>query len=641
MRCFIPKEAIWVEPRERSLAPGEGLFVLTRCTKSPFKNLKKQPGWRIMSTKQEEYAKSQLFRIRHSAAHVMAEAVLEMFPDGKVAIGPAIDDGFYYDFDLPRTLTPDDLATIEKRMQELIKSKEEFKVEEISADQAKKMFADQPYKIELIEGLEQGNLDDDGNPTDQKVPITIYRSGNFVDLCKGPHVESTAQINPTAIKLLNVAGAYWRGDEHRPMLQRIYGTAWESKDDLKDYLWRLEEARKRDHRKLGKELDLYSTNDEVGQGLILWHPNGGMIRHQIETFWDDQHVANDYDMVYTPHIGKASLWETSGHLGFYKENMYAPITIEDQEYYLKPMNCPFHLHIYKSQLRSYRDLPLRFAEKGTVYRYERSGVMHGLMRVRGFTQDDAHHFCRPDQMGEEVDFALNFSINMLRAFGFNDFQAYLSTMPEKSVGDEKLWHDAEAALEDTLKRVGVPYELDAGGGAFYGPKIDLKVRDALGREWQLSTIQFDFNLPERFDLTYIGEDGKEHRPLMVHRALLGSMERFFGVLIEHYGGAFPVWLSPKQVMLVPIADRHNDYAHEVAKQLKAKGLRVTVDDSSDRMNAKIRNAQKAKYPYMLVIGDREMEEGQVALRRRNGDNPGAMSVEDFIALALDEIEKKI
>ena len=594
-----------------------------------------------MSHSNEDYAKSELYRIRHSTAHVMAEAVLEMFPDAKIAIGPAIDDGFYYDFDLPRTLTPEDLEVIENRMKELIKAKEAFVYKEVSADEARQIFKDQPYKLELIDGLEHGGLDDDGNPTEEKQIISTYQSGKFVDLCRGPHVESTTQINPWGIKLLNVAGAYWRGDEKRPMLQRIYGTAWADKDQLKDYLWKLEEAKKRDHRKLGKELDLYSSNDEVGQGLILWHPNGGMIRHQVERYWDDQHVANDYDLVYTPHIGKASLWETSGHLGFYKENMYSPIQIEEQEYYIKPMNCPFHLHIYKSQLRSYRDLPLRFAEKGTVYRYERSGVLHGLMRVRGFTQDDAHHFCRPDQMPDEIDFTLNFSMNMLRAFGFKDFQAYLSTKPAKSVGDDQMWHDAEIALEETLKRMGVPYEVDAGGGAFYGPKIDLKVKDALGREWQLSTIQFDFNEPERFDLTYIGEDGKEHRPYMVHRALLGSMERFFGVLIEHYAGAFPVWLSPKQVTLIPIADRHNVYAHEVAARLKKAGLRLSVDDSSDRMNAKIRNAQKLKVPYMLVIGDREMEEGQVALRRRSGENLPAMSVEEFIELALREIDEKI
>ena len=594
-----------------------------------------------MSQHNEDYEKSELYRIRHSASHVMAEAVIEMFPDARVAIGPAIEDGFYYDFDLPRSLTPEDLEVIENRMKELIKSKEYFVCQEVSADDARKLFKDQPYKLELIDGLEHGNLDEDGNPTQDKQKISIYTSGNFVDLCRGPHVETTGQINPTAIKLLNVAGAYWRGDEKRPMLQRIYGTAWESKDQLKEYLWKLEEAKKRDHRKLGKELDLFSSNDEVGQGLILWHPNGGMIRYQVERYWDEQHIRNGYDLVYTPHIGKASLWETSGHLGFYKENMYSPIQIEEQEYYIKPMNCPFHLHIYKSQLRSYRDLPLRFAEKGTVYRYERSGVLHGLLRVRGFTQDDAHHFCRPDQMPDEIDFTLNFSMNMLRAFGFTDFQAYLSTKPEKSVGEDIMWHDAEVALEETLKRMGVPYEVDAGGGAFYGPKIDLKVKDALGREWQLSTIQFDFNEPERFDLSYIGEDGKEHRPYMVHRALLGSMERFFGVLIEHYAGAFPVWLSPKQVTLIPIADRHNDYAHEVAARLKKAGLRLSVDDGSDRMNAKIRNAQKLKVPYMLVIGDREMEEGQVALRRRSGESLPAMSVEEFIQLALREIDEKI
>lgn len=589
----------------------------------------------------EEYANSELYRIRHSTAHVMAEAVLERFPDAKIAIGPAIDDGFYYDFDLPRPLVPADLEAIEKRMRGLIQSKESFVREEITSEAAKALFADQPYKLELIEGLEHGGVDEDGNPTDEAVPMSVYRSGKFVDLCRGPHVENTGKINPQAFKLLNVAGAYWRGDEKRPMLQRIYGTAWESKDQLEAYLWKLEEAKKRDHRKLGKELDLFSTNEEVGAGLVLWHPNGAMIRHLIERFWDDQHMANGYDFVYTPHIGKASLWETSGHLGFYKENMYAPISIEEQDYYLKPMNCPFHLHIYKSQLRSYRDLPLRYAEKGTVYRYERSGVMHGLMRVRGFTQDDAHHFCRPDQMPDEIDFTLEFSINMLRAFGFKDFHAYLSTRPEKSVGDPQMWKDAEAALESSLKRLGVAYDVDAGGGAFYGPKIDLKVRDALDREWQLSTIQFDFNEPERFDISYIGEDGQEHRPYMVHRALLGSMERFFGVLIEHYGGAFPVWLAPKQAVIIPIADRHVEFAREVAKRSRQAGLRVSVDERADRMNSKIRDAQKEKVPYMLVIGDREMEAGQVALRRRSGESLPPMSVDEFLALAKNEVEKRI
>jgi threonyl-tRNA synthetase len=525
-------------------------------------------------------------------------------------------------------------------MRKLLAGRENFVREEVSADEAKAIFADQPYKIELIEGLEKGGMDEHGNPTTEPQVISIYRSGKFVDLCRGPHVENTREINPKAIKLMNVAGAYWRGDEHNAMLQRIYGTVFETPEELEQYLWKLEEAKKRDHRRLGKDLDLFSSNDEVGTGLILWHPNGAKVRWLAERFWDDEHVANGYDFVYTPHIGKSSLWETSGHLGFYKENMYSPIEIEGQEYYLKPMNCPFHLHIYKNSLRSYRDLPLRFAEKGTVYRYERSGVLHGLMRVRGFTQDDAHHFCRPDQMPEEIDFVLHFSLNILRAFGFEKITAYLSTKPEKSVGEPEQWHAAEEALEASLKRANMPYKVDQGGGAFYGPKIDLKVHDALDREWQLSTIQFDFNEPERFDLSYIGEDGQPHRPYMIHRALLGSMERFFGILIEHYGGAFPVWLSPVQAMVIPIADRHMEFAQQVAQELKAAGIRVKVDERAERMNAKIRDAQNQKVPYMLVIGDREMEEGSVALRKRNGDNPGAMPVAEFIKLAGEEIALK-
>jgi threonyl-tRNA synthetase len=582
-----------------------------------------------------------LYRMRHSTAHVMAEAVLEKFPQGKVAIGPAIEDGFYYDFDLPRALTPEDLKEIETRMRKIIASREVFVREEVSAEEAKVIFADQPYKLELIEGLEKGGLDENGNPSDEKPVITIYRSGKFVDLCRGPHVENTGVINPKAVKLMNIAGAYWRGDEKNPMLQRIYGTVWETPEQLNDYLWKIEEAKKRDHRRLGKELDLYSSNDEVGTGLILWHPNGAKVRFLAERYWEDEHMANGYDFVYTPHIGKASLWETSGHLGFYAENMYAPIEIEGQAYYLKPMNCPFHMHIYKSGLRSYRDLPLRFAEKGTVYRYERSGVLHGLMRVRGFTQDDAHHFCRPDQMPDEIDFVLGFSLKILRAFGFEKIKAFLSTKPEKSVGEPEQWHAAEAALEASLKRANMPYEVDPGGGAFYGPKIDLKVSDAIGREWQLSTIQFDFNEPERFDITYVGEDGQLHRPYMIHRALLGSMERFFGILIEHYAGAFPVWLAPTQAVIIPIADRHMAYAWQVAETLKSAGIRVKVDERAERMNAKIRDAEKQKVPYMLVIGDREMEEGQVALRKRNGENPGAMPVETFLQMVRQEVQQKV
>jgi threonyl-tRNA synthetase len=440
---------------------------------------------------------------------------------------------------------------------------------------------------------------------------------------------------------MNIAGAYWRGDEHRQMLQRIYGTAWETEDQLKDYLQRLEEARNRDHRKLGRELGLFSIEEEVGPGLVLWHPKGAMIRKITEQFWSEEHMKADYDFVYTPHIGKAQLWETSGHLGFFKENMYSPIDIEGQEYYLKPMNCPFHIHIYNDHTRSYRDLPLRFAETGTVYRYERSGVLHGLTRVRGFTQDDAHHFCRPDQMPEEIDFVLNFCLHILRSFGFQEFNAYLSTRPEHATGDPAMWEEPQKALQAALERANIPYKLDIGGGAFYGPKIDLKVNDAIGREWQLSTIQFDFNEPERFDMSYIGEDGQPHRPYMIHRALLGSLERFFGILIEHYAGAFPVWLAPVQAVVIPIADRHVDYAQDVKRQLKAAGLRIEVDSRSERMNAKIRDAQKQKVPYMLVVGDKEIEQGQVALRMRSGENPGPMSLEDFINLAKKEVADKV
>ncbi len=589
----------------------------------------------------EKYEESQLFRLRHSTAHVMAQAVLEMFPDAKFAIGPAIEDGFYYDFDLPRPLIPDDLKTIEAKMRENIKGGYDFEKEIVDAKKARKIFKDQPYKIELIDDLESGTQDEHGHAISEKLEISIYRHDDFVDLCRGPHVENTAEINPDAFKLLNVAGAYWRGDENNAMLQRIYGTVWQTKKELDNYLNLLEEAKKRDHRKLGKELDLFSSVDEVGAGLILWHPKGARIRKIIEKFWTEEHDKVGYEFVYTPHIGKSSLWETSGHLDFYKENMYAPIDIEGQQYYLKPMNCPFHLHIYNSSLRSYRELPMRLAEMGTVYRYERSGVLHGLLRVRGFTQDDAHHFCTPEQMPGEIDFVLNFCLHILRSFGFSEFKAYLGTRPEKAVGEESRWREAEEALRASLNRSKLDYEVDQGGGAFYGPKIDLKVKDAIGREWQLSTNQFDFNMPDRFNLTYVGEDGQQHRPYMIHRALMGSMERFFGILIEHYGGAFPVWLAPVQAVAIPIADRHNEYAAEVVNKLKAEGIRAELDDSGDRMNAKIRNAQNDKIPYMLVIGDREMESGQVALRYRSGENPGAMPLDEFISIAKKDIKEKV
>lgn len=587
-----------------------------------------------------KYEDSNLYRIRHSTAHVMAQAVLEMFPAGKVAIGPAIEDGFYYDFDLPRALTPDDLEVIERRMREIILKDHPFVRREVSAEEARQIFADQPYKLELINGLVSGGLNEDGEPAAAteaagNVTLTTYRHDTFEDLCRGPHVERTGQINPQAIKLLKVAGAYWRGDERNPMLQRIYGTAWETAEELEQYLQRMAEAEKRDHRRLGAQLDLFSIQpDQLGGGLILWHPKGGLIRHLAEEFCKNEHLANGYDLVYSPHIGRSTLWETSGHLGYYRESMYSPMDIDGQAYYLKPMNCPFHILMYKNSLRSYRELPLRFAEWGTVYRYERGGVLHGLLRVRGFTQDDAHHFCRPDQMPAEIDFVLNFCLHLLRSFGFTEFNAYLSTRPGegKAVGDPAQWKAAEAALEEALRRSGIPYDVDEGGGAFYGPKIDLKIKDAIGREWQLSTIQFDFNLPERFDLTYVGEDGQPHRPYMVHRALLGSMERFFGVLIEHYGGAFPVWLAPVQAVLIPIADRHLDYARQVVGQLKQAGLRATVDDSSDRMNNKIRKAQEQKIPYMLVVGDKEVQANAVAVRLRNNQDLGPRPVPEVIAM---------
>jgi len=588
----------------------------------------------------EKYEKSQLYKLRHSTAHVMAQAVLDKFPNAKIAIGPAIEDGFYYDFDLPRPLTPDDLKDITARMREIIKGDFPFTREVVDAKEARELFKDQPYKLELINDLESGAQDEHGHAISEKQELSIYKHDNFIDLCRGPHVKRTGEIHPKAFKLLNIAGAYWRGNEKNPMLQRIYGTAWEKPEELKAYTRLLAEAKKRDHRKLGKELDLFSSVDEVGPGLILWHPNGAKIRKIMENFWSEEHEKSGYDFVYTPHIGKAQLWEKSGHLDFYKENMYSPIDIDGQQYYLKPMNCPFHVQIYKSQMRSYRDLPMRFAEMGTVYRYERSGVLHGLLRVRGFTQDDAHHFCTPEQMPDEIDFVLDFCLHILRSFGFEDFKAYLGTLPEKAVGEESRWRAAEAALKGSLDRSGLDYEIDEGGGAFYGPKIDLKVKDAIGREWQLSTNQFDFNLPERFDMKYNAKDGQQHRPYMVHRALMGSMERFFGILIEHYGGAFPVWLAPIQAVAIPIADRHLEYSQTVVEKLKATGIRSQLDSRSERMNAKIRDAQKQKVPYMLIIGDQEMESNQVALRLRSGENPGPMPLEDFIAKAKQDITDK-
>jgi threonyl-tRNA synthetase len=572
----------------------------------------------------------------------MAQAVMEMFPgEAKIAIGPPIADGFYYDFDLPRALVPEDLEVIERRMREIISGSHHFQRKVLSAQEARELFEDQPYKLDLIAGLEQGGMDEYGEPIEERPEISIYTHDTFTDLCRGPHVEHTGQINPDAVKLLNVAGAYWRGGENNPMLQRIYGTAWPSADELEQHLWRLEEAKKRDHRKLGRELDLYSIHEEIGPGLVLWHPNGGMVRKVSEDYLHDAHERGGYEFVYSPHIGKAQLWETSGHLDWYQENMYAPLEIEGQQYYLKPMNCPFHVHIFKSRTRSYRDLPLRFAEWGTVYRYERSGVLHGLMRVRGFTQDDAHLFCRPDQMPEEIDRVLEFSLDVLRAFGFEHIQAYLATRnPQKFAGNPEDWEAPTEALRASLERAGVPYMVDEAEATFYGPKIDLKVRDALEREWQLTTIQFDFTLPERFDLSFVGDDGADHRPYMIHRALVGSMERFMGVLIELHAGAFPVWLSPVQAMVIPIADRHLPYAEQVADQLREAGMRVEVDARGERMNAKIRDAQLQKVPYMLVVGDREEQAGAVSVRLRSEEDLGSMALVAFLERALEEIRLK-
>jgi threonyl-tRNA synthetase len=561
----------------------------------------------------------QLATMRHSAAHVMAEAVLSIFPDAKLAIGPAIDNGFYYDFDLPRSLTPEDLALIEERMVEIRAGAFPFVRDEISREEALSYFADQPYKVELI-----NNLPDDS-------VISRYTQDTFTDLCRGPHVANTSQIGK--FKLLNVAGAYWRGDEKRPMLQRIYGTSWRNEQELADYLERLEEAQKRDHRRLGRELDLFSVSDEIGAGLILWHPKGAMIRHLIEEFETEEQLKRGYKLVYTPHIASAEIYKRSGHLETYGENMYSPMDIEGSPYYLKPMNCPGHIMIYKSQLRSYRDLQLRLAELGTVYRYERSGTLHGLMRVRGFTQDDAHIFCRPDQLHDEVIGVLDLAMHFARVFGY-DYRIFLATRPDKAIGSDENWDLATETLSDAIRAKGLDFEIDPGAGAFYGPKIDIKFLDSLGREWTGATIQADMNLPERFDITYVGDDGERHRTVMIHRTVLGSMERFVGGLIEHFAGAFPVWLAPVQALVIPIADRHNEYAAEVQRELAEAGIRCEVDDASDRMQAKIRRGQVQHIPYMLVVGDKEAQNHAVAVRLRTNENLGAMNLDEFIPMVL-------
>ena len=556
--------------------------------------------------------------MRHSAAHVMAAAVRRLWPDALFDIGPDTDEGFYYDFDLKHRLTVEDFPAIEAEMAKIVAENAPFVREEKTRAEVLDLMSKrgQKYKLERLADIPEGEA------------ISLYHCGDFTDLCRGPHVASTGGVK--AFKLTSVAGAYFRGDEKNQMMQRLYGTAFLSQADLDAHLKLLEEAKLRDHRTLGRDLDLFSIQESVGPGLVHWHPKGARIRATIEEFWRREHYRAGYEMLYTPHIGRAGLWETSGHLGFYGENMYAPMDIDEQRYYIKPMNCPFHIQIYKSHKRSYRELPLRWAELGTVYRYERAGVLHGLMRVRGFTQDDAHIYCTEDQVESEVRDCVRFAIAMWRAFGFENITAYLATRPEKAVGDPAQWDVAQRSLEAALKAEGIAYEMDEGGGAFYGPKIDLKTRDAIGREWQMSTVQFDFNEPERFDMVYAGADGKEHRPYMVHRALLGSLERFFGILIEHYAGAFPLWLAPVQAVLIPVTDKQIEAAQAVAAKLRAQDFRVHVDGRPEKMGAKIRDAQMQKIPYMLVLGGREIENGTVSVRSRAAGDLGAMPLEAFI-----------
>jgi threonyl-tRNA synthetase len=572
-----------------------------------------------------------LTTLRHTTTHIMAQAVKRLFATPKLGIGPAIEDGFYYDFDLNASFAEEDLERIAAEMGKIIAEDLPIERVEMTVGDARELLNEQgeTYKLELLDDLEGET-------------IIFFRQGEFVDLCRGPHLRSTGRVKADAMKLLSVAGAYWRGDETRPMLQRIYGTAWETKKDLKADLWRREEAAKRDHRKIGKDLDLFSIHEEGGAGLVCWHPKGSRLKRTIEEFWYAEHDRGGYETVSTPHIGKGELWSISGHLDFYREGMYSPMDIDGVDYYIKPMNCPYQILIYKTKVHSYREMPLRWAELGTVYRYERSGTLHGLLRVRGFTIDDAHIVCRPDQIDDELRRVYAFSMDMLEAFGFEQFEIYLATRPHegKAVGEPERWKQAEAALRAALEARGLPYTVDEGGGAFYGPKIDIKVKDLLGRSWQCTTIQFDFNLPDRFDMKYIAEDGQGQRPYVVHRALLGSIERFIGCLIEHYAGAFPVWLAPVQATVIPIADRHVEFARSVEGRLREAGIRAVVDESSERMNAKIRNAQMQKIPYMLVVGDREQEADAVAVRLRTEEDLGAQPLDEVTNMIRRQIEQK-
>ncbi|MBI4057204.1 MAG: threonine--tRNA ligase [Elusimicrobia bacterium] len=568
-----------------------------------------------------------LAKLRHSCAHVMAQAVQEIFPGTKITIGPAIENGFYYDFDSEHHFTVEDLAKIEKRMRQIAEGNHEFKGAEVTKEESQKYWKarKEPYKLEILEGLEP--------------PITHYTHDTFTDLCRGGHCENTREIRH--FKLLSVAGAYWRGDEKNPMLQRIYGTAFHSKEELEEYLHQLEEAKKRDHRKLGTELDLFSIQEEAGPGLIFWHPKGGLVRRMIEDWLRDQLAKRGYDFVFTPHVMRLDLWETSGHTNFYAQNMFSPIEIEKVKYQLKPMNCPGHILIYKNRLRSYRDLPLRFAELGTVYRYERSGVVHGLLRVRGFTQDDAHIFCRPDQIEDEVAGCVDFAKETLKTFGFEKFEIELSTWdpahPENYTGKPEQWEKAESALVNTLNKMGIPYRRMQGEAAFYGPKIDIKLVDAIRRSWQLSTVQFDFNLPTRFELEYVGEDGRRHQPLMVHRALLGSVERFFGILIEHYAGAFPLWLAPVQVRIMSLTSEQEGYAQDIRKKLSAAGFRADLDVRSEKVGFKVREATLEKIPYMVVVGAKEAAAGTVSLRSRSGQSTNDLSLQEVVQRLKSEV----
>ncbi|UER67865.1 threonine--tRNA ligase [Borrelia sp. BU AG58] len=570
-----------------------------------------------------------LYKKRHSIAHVMAEAVLDLFPGTKLAIGPPIKDGFYYDFDFENHITEDVLLLIEQKMREILKTGSSFVREVITRELAFSLFKEQPYKTDLINnfGFEE--------------EVSIYRSHNFVDLCKGPHVDNMSEIDPSAFKLTSIAGAYWRGNEKNKMLTRIYGTLWNNEGELKAHLKLREEIKRRDHRKLGRDLDLFSIHEDIGPGLVLFHPNGARVRASVEDFWREEHLKNGYDILFTPHLGKSWLWETSGHLDFYKENMFEKIEMDKSSYYVKPMNCPFHIAIYNEGRHSYRDLPFRWAELGTVYRYERIGALHGTMRVRGFTQDDAHIICTYEQVRTEVKEVLRFALYMWNKFGFTNLKAYLSTKPEKSVGSVDDWDMAVRELEEALIDFNISYEVDDGGGAFYGPKIDLKIVDSLEREWQVSTIQFDFNLPEKFKMTYTTEEGREKRPFVIHRALLGSIERFFGILVEHYGGAFPVWLAPLQVVIIPVNNIVEEYALKVFSLFKEEGIRIKLDnDCNTRMNAKIREYQVKKVPYMFIIGDREVKAKGVSIRTRTNEQINGLGLEEAFEFVKSKIKCK-